>query len=167
MDDRTLSRRHCKVYAGPDGWRVTDLGSRNGTFLNGSPILDDLLKEGDRIELGETKIAVYLPGGEHAAGREREIEALLTRSLQPQARALLDRRREIRALTHLMELNEKINALRDEDEAEANATDFVLNKIMDSRRRQTLIARKEAGPVPRYVLDIHLQGDKETVFFDM
>ena len=52
------------------------------------------------------------------------------------------------------------------DEAEANAKDFVLNKIMDPRRRQTLIARKEDGPVPRYVLDIHLQGDKETVFFD-
>ena len=54
-----------------------------------------------------------------------------------------------------------------DDEVEANAGDFVLNKIMDPRRRQTLIARKEDGPVPRYVLDIHLQGDKETVFFDM
>ena len=54
-----------------------------------------------------------------------------------------------------------------DDEVEANAKDFVLNKIMDPRRRQTLIARKEDGPVPRYVLDIHLQGDKETVFFDM
>ena len=54
-----------------------------------------------------------------------------------------------------------------EDEAEANARDFVLNKIMDTRRRATLIARKETGEVPRYVLDIHLQGDKETVFFDM
>ena len=53
------------------------------------------------------------------------------------------------------------------DEAEANASDFVLNKIMDPRRRETLIARKEDGPVPRYVLDIHLQGEKETVFFDI
>ncbi|UYO01233.1 MAG: protocatechuate 3,4-dioxygenase subunit alpha [Devosia sp.] len=53
------------------------------------------------------------------------------------------------------------------DEAEANAGDFVLNKIMDPRRRETLIARKEEGAVPRYVLDIHLQGDKETVFFDI
>ncbi|RYG25863.1 MAG: protocatechuate 3,4-dioxygenase subunit alpha, partial [Burkholderiales bacterium] len=52
-----------------------------------------------------------------------------------------------------------------EDEAEANEGDFVLNKIMDKRRRQTLIARKEAGG--RYVLDIHLQGEKETVFFDI
>src|SRR5690606_13224582 len=54
-----------------------------------------------------------------------------------------------------------------EDEAEANAGDFVLNKIPDTRRRQTLIARREDGPVPRYVLDIHLQGDRETVFFDV
>ncbi|HWV20064.1 MAG TPA: protocatechuate 3,4-dioxygenase subunit alpha [Devosia sp.] len=52
-----------------------------------------------------------------------------------------------------------------EDEAEANETDFVLNKIMDKSRRQTLIARKEAAG--RYHLDIHLQGEKETVFFDI
>ena len=50
-----------------------------------------------------------------------------------------------------------------DDEPEANATDWVLSKILDPRRRQTLIARREGG---RYVLDIHLQGDKETVFFD-
>lgn len=52
-----------------------------------------------------------------------------------------------------------------EDEAETNEGDFVLNKIMDKRRRQTLIAHKEAGA--RYHLDIHLQGEKETVFFDI
>jgi protocatechuate 3,4-dioxygenase alpha subunit len=51
-----------------------------------------------------------------------------------------------------------------EDEAEANAGDYVLNKIMDKRRRETLIARKDGST---YRLDIHLQGDKETVFFDM
>jgi protocatechuate 3,4-dioxygenase, alpha subunit len=53
------------------------------------------------------------------------------------------------------------------DEADANASDWVLNKIVDPLRRATLIARKEEGAVPRYVLDIYLQGDRETVFFDM
>lgn len=53
------------------------------------------------------------------------------------------------------------------DEEEANARDFVLNRIPDPKRRATLIARKEDGAVPRYCLDIHLQGDCETVFFDM
>lgn len=54
-----------------------------------------------------------------------------------------------------------------EDEAEANATDWVLNRIPNPARRKTLIARKEAGEVPRYVLDIRLQGENETVFFDL
>lgn len=52
------------------------------------------------------------------------------------------------------------------DEAEANAADWVLGKVPPFRR-DTLIARREAGPVPNYVLDIHLQGERETVFFDM
>ena len=52
------------------------------------------------------------------------------------------------------------------DEAEANDADYVLNKIMDKRRRATLVAEKRDGAVPRYALDIHLQGPNETVFFD-
>ncbi len=53
------------------------------------------------------------------------------------------------------------------DEAEANAADYVLNRIPDPRRRQTLIAQRDDGAVPRYTLDIHLQGENETVFFDV
>ncbi|HEY9010097.1 MAG TPA: protocatechuate 3,4-dioxygenase subunit alpha [Devosia sp.] len=54
-----------------------------------------------------------------------------------------------------------------DDEAEANAADWLLNRIPSPVRRQTLVARKEAGDVPRYVLDIRLQGENETVFFDL
>ncbi len=54
-----------------------------------------------------------------------------------------------------------------EDEAAANDADHVLNRIMDKRRRPTLIARRQDGTVPRYTLDIHLQGPDETVFFDL
>ncbi len=119
VDDRTLSRRHCRVYFGADGWRVTDLGSRNGTFLNGSPILDDRLEGGDQIELGETKITAYFPEGQTEIDEAADLEAILQRAMKaPKARSatVVGRHREIRALTHLMELNEKINALRDEDQ---------------------------------------------------
>jgi protocatechuate 3,4-dioxygenase alpha subunit len=54
-----------------------------------------------------------------------------------------------------------------DDEADANATDWVLTRIPSPARRNTLIARKESGAVPRYVLDIRLQGENETVFFDL
>lgn len=53
-----------------------------------------------------------------------------------------------------------------EDEAEANGADFVLGKVSPARRA-TLMARREEGAVPRYVMDIVLQGERETVFFDM
>ena len=55
-----------------------------------------------------------------------------------------------------------------EDEAEANETDFVLNRIMDVRRRRTLIAvRSDADGKAVYNFDIRLQGGDETVFFDI
>jgi len=55
-----------------------------------------------------------------------------------------------------------------DDEADANAADLVLNRIMDPRRRLTLIAaRSEAEGRTTYTLDIRLQGDSETVFFDI
>ncbi|SDD34282.1 protocatechuate 3,4-dioxygenase alpha subunit [Paracoccus isoporae] len=56
-----------------------------------------------------------------------------------------------------------------DDEAEANAADPVLNLIEWKQRRATLIARRDGDRdgVPVYRFDIRLQGDAETVFFDV
>lgn len=55
-----------------------------------------------------------------------------------------------------------------EDEAEANAKDPVLNLIEWENRRATLIARRsERDGTPVYRFDIKLQGEDETVFFDI
>lgn len=55
-----------------------------------------------------------------------------------------------------------------EDEAEANAADPVLNLIEWERRRATLIARRSVRDGKTvYRFDIHLQGEDETVFFDV
>lgn len=50
-----------------------------------------------------------------------------------------------------------------DDEADLNAQDMVLNQV-PAERRSTLIARKIDGG---YTLDIYMQGDRETVFFDV
>ena len=50
---------------------------------------------------------------------------------------------------------------------EANGSDPVLNTV-PSERRSTLIARREESKgLPCYRFDIHLQGEQETVFFDV
>lgn len=56
-----------------------------------------------------------------------------------------------------------------DDEAEANASDPVLNLIEWENRRATLIAKHsgDRDGVPVYRFDIRLQGDHETVFFDV
>ena len=54
------------------------------------------------------------------------------------------------------------------EETEANAKDPVLDLIEQESRRRTLIARREtASGVVLYRFDIHLQGEEETVFFDV
>jgi protocatechuate 3,4-dioxygenase, alpha subunit len=54
------------------------------------------------------------------------------------------------------------------DDEPANETDPVLSSIKDKDRRQTLIAaREEKNGKPVYRFDIRLQGENETVFFDM
>ncbi len=49
------------------------------------------------------------------------------------------------------------------DEAELNQLDETLNSV-PVERRSTLIAQKESNS---YIFDIHMQGEKETVFFDV
>jgi len=50
------------------------------------------------------------------------------------------------------------------DEEKANAEDPILQRIEHKQRVPTLIARAEGGA---YYFDIHLQGENETVFFDI
>jgi serine phosphatase RsbU (regulator of sigma subunit) len=57
IKDRYLSRKHAEIIAVDGTWVLKDLGSANGTYLNGSRVEhDQLLKTGDRIRLGDTEI---------------------------------------------------------------------------------------------------------------
>ncbi len=157
VEDRTLSRRHCRIYRGADGWRVTDLGSRNGTFLNGAPILDDLLEDSDRVEIGETKIAVYFLEDESASASHADLEQILARAMREpktRGRAVQERRREIRALTNLMELNEKINALNDEERLLEGILDAAI-ELTGAQRGFLLISHEDHFIVRRARLPDH------------
>ena len=50
------------------------------------------------------------------------------------------------------------------DEAKANAQDPILTRLEHQNRVPTLVAGRDGDA---YVFDVHLQGDKETVFFDI
>ena len=52
VDNDTVSGRHCKIIETPKGHVIEDLGSSNGTFVNGKRVETTRLKSGDRITLG-------------------------------------------------------------------------------------------------------------------
>jgi FHA domain-containing protein len=55
--DANVSRRHCEVVQdGPTSWTVVDLGSTNGTELNGHRVSRAAITDGDRITIGGTDV---------------------------------------------------------------------------------------------------------------
>jgi pSer/pThr/pTyr-binding forkhead associated (FHA) protein len=59
IDDPGVSRRHARVLADDDGVIVEDLGSSNGTFVNGRRISGPVeLAAGDEVQLGATALSV-------------------------------------------------------------------------------------------------------------
>lgn len=52
LDDASVSRWHATFAVNGNACAVTDLGSRNGTFVNGAQVEQQTLKDGDRIVLG-------------------------------------------------------------------------------------------------------------------
>jgi adenylate cyclase len=53
LKDFGISRTHARIAVDEDGVRITDLKSKNGTQVNGVPVVEAPLKDGDRILLGK------------------------------------------------------------------------------------------------------------------
>ncbi len=56
IDDTLVSRRHCKVLSVSGHWVVEDLGSTNGTLVNGQRTRRAGLRDGDVIQIGSTQL---------------------------------------------------------------------------------------------------------------
>lgn len=56
LDDSTVSREHAAVVRRGDRWWVLDLGSTNGTRVNGRTAAEQPLDDGDSIELGDVVV---------------------------------------------------------------------------------------------------------------
>ena len=61
LDDPNVSRTHAEIRPRGGSWVITDLGSTNGSRLNGRRLEgSEVLKPGDEIELGTTRIEFEL-----------------------------------------------------------------------------------------------------------
>jgi diguanylate cyclase (GGDEF)-like protein len=60
LSDASVSRKHARVVAEEQGVRVEDLGSTNGTAVNGQPVTAAPLRPGDRLDVGNVPIRFEL-----------------------------------------------------------------------------------------------------------
>jgi eukaryotic-like serine/threonine-protein kinase len=63
-DDRYFSRNHCILEIAPPRCFLRDLGSLNGTYVNGQKVQEAYLRNGDRIQGGQTVLAVEVSADE-------------------------------------------------------------------------------------------------------
>ena len=68
LDDVTVSRRHAEVVrTSTGGFRVRDVGSLNGTYVNRERIDEGELAAGDEVQIGKFRL-IYLAAGETPGG---------------------------------------------------------------------------------------------------
>jgi len=92
--DPSVSRLHAVIERYPTGFCVRDLGSANGTFVNGEPVVGETrLRTGDELRLGNSRLTFYVVGDDDAEStavgegppaltrRERELLVALCRPL--------------------------------------------------------------------------------------
>lgn len=65
-EDKFFSRHHCLLEITPPHCFLRDLGSTNGTFVNGQKVTEAFLQNGDQIQGGETVLRVEVSTGEVA-----------------------------------------------------------------------------------------------------
>ena len=61
IPDEGLSRNHAVIEPYGEGWRIRDLGSRNGTKVNGGKVAEARLRNGDVVRLGGVEIRYIDP----------------------------------------------------------------------------------------------------------
>lgn len=112
IDDINSSRHHCQIERQDGSYEIVDLKSRNGTLVNGILVLRKVLRPGDCIEVGKTRMFFEHVSGEHG---EETIDLTTDYFLEPLSGlenedqlGVLKKEREI--FLKLLEINRTLNS---------------------------------------------------------
>ncbi len=144
--DPRISKHHCKILpAGPE-FRLIDLGSHNGTLLNGRPIRERTLEHGDEIRVGPSAFIALLREDDVPAARPPiqfdETISWVTRyasgvEASPPAKPLVagDRRSEraSRELEALLKVNAVLASVKRLEELEQRLLEMITEVIPADR----------------------------------
>ncbi len=159
LDDPTVSRRHCVLHASAGGWKITDLETRNGTFVNRLPVRERILTDRDEIGIGASHFLFLAEGQEASSGPAEAalVEAYLpTRSvvIAPRASRFLDTgriseslaagERHGRELAAILEISTALPSLHDLPSMERRLLEKIF-QILPAERGAILLISPETG----------------------
>jgi adenylate cyclase len=157
LKDFGISRNHAKIQVAEDGVRIVDLKSKNGTQVNGVPVVEAPLKDGDRILLGKFQITF----GKTLEGKVVLDEA---KPLSEEAGTII---RSVGELSRLLAPSEGVGpAAAAEPKKAADIQEIEKsNRILKvlTRVAETLIAVRPVEEVLEQVIDIvfdHVPADR-------
>ncbi|MGA8311425.1 MAG: sigma 54-interacting transcriptional regulator [Terriglobales bacterium] len=159
ISDLSLSRRHCLLGQGKDGYRIRDLDSRNGTFVNGEVVSEQTLNHGDQISVGDS-VFVFLvkEDTDEAIMRAVEFDDHITQAtaqIRPQDVLYLQPERILKELPATSRLGRNLNALL--------KISRVVHSIsnLDQLQAQILALIFEAVPAERGAILLDGQGNEK------
>ena len=142
LKDFGISRQHAKLVADPGGVRIMDLGSKNGTKVNGNVVTNAPLRDGDKFSLGSLEVTFGRTAEAKVALDDEPIEASGTIV------------RSVGDLSKLLEVAGK--AQKPGQQPSAQAEIERANKILKvlTRVAETLVASRPVEEVLQQVMDI-------------
>src|SRR5579863_2766352 len=147
--DASVSRKHCLLRREEDGrFQIRDLGSRNGTLVNGHAVKEQWLRHGDQIATGDSVFVFLVEEHDHSVLASRvEFEesgaTVETKLIHPREvvylhperlqRALPETSEVARNLGALLKISRVVHDIRDLEELQAQLLDLIFEVVPAGR----------------------------------
>ena len=83
IDDKQVSRGHCRIEGPTGGWTLYDSGSAVGTLVNGRQVHEHALKPGDKLQIGSVLLRFEVPKPQPPVPGARPLSDGAARRLLP------------------------------------------------------------------------------------
>jgi adenylate cyclase len=158
LKDFGISRNHAKILVDEDGVRIMDMKSKNGTQVNGVPIVEARLKDNDRILLGKFQITF-------SKSLDSKVELDEAKPLSEEAGTIIRSVGELSKLLSTTEPTQKAttsaDARKTPDVQEIEKSNRILKVL--TKVAETLIAVRPVEEVLEQVVEIvfeHIPADR-------